>query len=145
VYFLGSLMFRGNLQPHYLGPPSAGFCLGLFSTLKLEVIASYETSVHIRTTRRYIPEGGNFHSCRCENIKFYITTVVRTSHTKSTGLVHRSNKISTCKIFPHSTKVSFPNHSLYKMCLEEVFKGTSLSDSEVGSCLKKLKYYIFNI
>jgi hypothetical protein len=31
----------------------------LFSTLKMEMISSSETSVHIPTTRRYIPEDGN--------------------------------------------------------------------------------------
>jgi hypothetical protein len=30
-----------------------------------------ETSVHIRTTRRYIPEDGNIHCYRCENLKSY--------------------------------------------------------------------------
>jgi hypothetical protein len=36
-----------------------GFWLGCFSTLKMEVIWPSETSVHIRTTRRYIPEDNN--------------------------------------------------------------------------------------
>jgi hypothetical protein len=39
-----------------------------FSTLKIEVILSSETSVHIQTTQHYVPEDGN------------ITTVVRTSN-----------------------------------------------------------------
>jgi hypothetical protein len=34
----------------------AAFLCGRFSTLKMEVICSSETSVHIRTRRRYIPE-----------------------------------------------------------------------------------------
>jgi hypothetical protein len=29
------------------------------------------TPVHIRTTRRYIPEDGNIHNYRCENLKSY--------------------------------------------------------------------------
>jgi hypothetical protein len=37
----------------------AGFLFCWFSTLKTEVIISSETSVHILTTRRYIPEDGN--------------------------------------------------------------------------------------
>jgi hypothetical protein len=39
----------------------------------MKVIRSSETSVHIRTTRRYIPEDRNFHfdNCRCENLKSY--------------------------------------------------------------------------
>jgi hypothetical protein len=40
----------------------SGFLLGWVSTLKMELIRSSETSVHIRTTRRYIPEGGNIHT-----------------------------------------------------------------------------------
>jgi hypothetical protein len=32
---------------------------------------SSETSVLIWTTRRYIPEDGNYHSYRCENLKSY--------------------------------------------------------------------------
>jgi hypothetical protein len=37
----------------------AGFLLGYFSTLKMQVIQTSETSVHIRTTWNYIPEDGN--------------------------------------------------------------------------------------
>jgi hypothetical protein len=44
-----------------------GFLLGWFSTLKMDVILSSETSVHIRTTLRYIIEDGN----SCENLKSY--------------------------------------------------------------------------
>jgi hypothetical protein len=33
--------------------------LGSFSTLKMELVCSSETSVHIRTTHRCIPDGGN--------------------------------------------------------------------------------------
>jgi hypothetical protein len=52
-----------NIAPSSPYMPShlqhAGFLLGLFSIMKMEVITSYETSIHIRTTRRYIPEDGN--------------------------------------------------------------------------------------
>jgi hypothetical protein len=41
---------------------NAGFLLGCFSTLKMEVIRSSETSINIRTTPRYILEDGNIHS-----------------------------------------------------------------------------------
>jgi hypothetical protein len=34
-------------------------------------VVCYETSVHIRTTRRYISENGSIHNYRCENLKFY--------------------------------------------------------------------------
>jgi hypothetical protein len=40
----------------------AGVLLGCFSTLKMEVVGSFETSVHKRTTRRYISEDGNIHN-----------------------------------------------------------------------------------
>jgi hypothetical protein len=38
-----------------------GFLLGLYSTLKIELICSSETSANIQTTRRYIQEDGNIH------------------------------------------------------------------------------------
>jgi hypothetical protein len=42
------------------------------STLKMEAICSYETSVDTQlTTRRYIPEDNTHHNHRCENLKFY--------------------------------------------------------------------------
>jgi hypothetical protein len=37
----------------------------------MEVIRSSETSVHIQTTQRHIPEDGNIHNYRCENLKSY--------------------------------------------------------------------------
>jgi hypothetical protein len=37
----------------------------------MEVIRSSETSVHLRTARRYIPEGDKIHNYLCENFKFY--------------------------------------------------------------------------
>jgi hypothetical protein len=37
----------------------SGFLLGSFSTPKMEVMRSSETSFHIWTTRRYVPEDGN--------------------------------------------------------------------------------------
>jgi hypothetical protein len=49
----------------------ASFLLGWFSNLKMEGIRFSETTAHIRTIRRYIPEDGNFHNYRCENLKFY--------------------------------------------------------------------------
>jgi hypothetical protein len=60
---------------------SAELCLATWSRwffarmifdLKMEAIGSSEMSVHIRTTRRYIPEDGNFHNYRCENLRSYI-------------------------------------------------------------------------
>jgi hypothetical protein len=32
------------------------------------------SNVHIRTTRRYIPEDGKIHNYRCENLKAYSLT-----------------------------------------------------------------------
>jgi hypothetical protein len=46
-----------------------GLLLGWYPTLKVEAISSAETWVHIRTTRHYIPENGNIHNYRCENLK----------------------------------------------------------------------------
>jgi hypothetical protein len=42
-----------------------------FSTLKMEVIRSSETLVHIRSTRRHIPKDGILHSHSRENLKSY--------------------------------------------------------------------------
>jgi hypothetical protein len=39
------------------------------SSLKMEVIPSSETSVHIWTIGRYIPEDGNIHNYRRDNVK----------------------------------------------------------------------------
>jgi hypothetical protein len=37
----------------------------------MEVLCSFEMLVHIRTARRSIPENGNFHNYRSENLKSY--------------------------------------------------------------------------
>jgi hypothetical protein len=67
---------------HLLQP---GSLLGLFSTVKMDVVRSSEKSVHIRTTRRYSREGGNV-----------ITTAVRTStHAKAfPGFSNRRRQMS---------------------------------------------------
>jgi hypothetical protein len=52
----------------------AGSSLTDFLTLKVEAIRSSETSVHIRSTRRYIPEDGIL-SHRCENLKSHIEAI----------------------------------------------------------------------
>jgi hypothetical protein len=39
--------------------------------INMEVIRSSATSVHIRTTRRQIPEDGTIHNYRCESLKAY--------------------------------------------------------------------------
>jgi hypothetical protein len=69
--------FRRNISPPTSGSKKVGlflatcyhpgFLLGLFSTVKKEVILSSETSVYIRTTRRYIPEDGNIQLSGCMN------------------------------------------------------------------------------
>jgi hypothetical protein len=43
-----------------------------FSTLKMMVILPFDTSIHILTTRRYIPDGGDIQNYRCENLWSYI-------------------------------------------------------------------------
>jgi hypothetical protein len=49
----------------------AGFLLGSFSTLQMEVIRSSVTSANIRTTRRCILEDGSVHNYSWENLKSY--------------------------------------------------------------------------
>jgi hypothetical protein len=56
-------------------PAHAAFSLVDFATLKMEAIRSFETSVHTRSTRHYIPEDGILHSHRCETLKSYIDKV----------------------------------------------------------------------
>jgi hypothetical protein len=47
-------------------------CSAYSSTLKMEAIFSFETSVDFqRTTQRYIPGGSTLHNHRCENLKSY--------------------------------------------------------------------------
>jgi hypothetical protein len=53
------------------------------STLKMEVICSSEMYDHIRTTRRYISENSNIHTCCCESLKF--CTVLQWFHYKFVG------------------------------------------------------------
>jgi hypothetical protein len=49
-----------SLQP----PAHAGSSLADFSTLNMEAIRSFETSVHTRSSGRHIPEDGILHSLR---------------------------------------------------------------------------------
>jgi hypothetical protein len=58
-------------------PPAQADCtLADLSTLKMEAISSSETSVHTRSTRRHIPEDGNLHNHRRENLKSYIFIII---------------------------------------------------------------------
>jgi hypothetical protein len=52
------------------------FCHADFRPLKMEIIRSSETSVHIGTTWCYIPGYRNFCNYRCENLKSYMTEIV---------------------------------------------------------------------
>jgi hypothetical protein len=56
---------------------NAGFLLCWFSTLKMEVIRSTETSFRTRTTPHYIPQADNIRRYRCEDL---VGIVVRTSN-----------------------------------------------------------------
>jgi hypothetical protein len=51
---LGVFDWWFSLQP----PAHAGSSLSYYSTLKMETIRSFDTSVHTRSTRRHIPEDG---------------------------------------------------------------------------------------
>jgi hypothetical protein len=46
-------------------------CSAYFTTMKMEAICSFETSVDFQTTRRYIPDDGALHNHSCENIESY--------------------------------------------------------------------------
>jgi hypothetical protein len=59
-------------------PAHAGSSLADFSTLKMQVIRSSETSVHTRTTQCHIPEDGILHSHRSESLKSYNTFLLIT-------------------------------------------------------------------
>jgi hypothetical protein len=64
---------RTSVSCRRLQPPAhAGSSLGNFSTMKMEALRSSETLVHRISTRRHIPEDGNPHSHRRENLKSYI-------------------------------------------------------------------------
>jgi hypothetical protein len=63
--------FGKTYRLHPRPPAHAGFSLTDFSTLKMEVIRSSETSVHTRATWRHIPQDSILHSHRNENLKSY--------------------------------------------------------------------------
>jgi hypothetical protein len=64
-------------ESRFLQPPAhAGSSLADFSSLKMEVIRSSETSVHTRSTQSHFPEDGILHSHRCENLKYYMNLLV---------------------------------------------------------------------
>jgi hypothetical protein len=74
VQFICELSFRKNISPRQILPSHlllAGSLIGWFFTLKMEVIRYSERSLHIRTTWRYIPDDGNIHSYRHENLRSY--------------------------------------------------------------------------
>jgi hypothetical protein len=54
-----------ELQP----PAQDGSSLADISTLKIEAIRSYETSVYTRSARRHVPEDSNLHSHRHGNLR----------------------------------------------------------------------------
>jgi hypothetical protein len=56
-------------------PAHAGSSLADFSTLKIEAIHSSETSVHIRSTQRHIPEDDILHSNLCETLRSYVSKI----------------------------------------------------------------------
>jgi hypothetical protein len=72
-----SRRFEGTYRLHLQGrlqSPANAVSLADFSTLKMEVISSSETSFHTITTittQRHIPGNGLLYSHRCENFKPY--------------------------------------------------------------------------
>jgi hypothetical protein len=79
-------IFRTESQPSHM--LHAGSLLGWFSMLKIRMVSSSETSVDLRTTRRYIPRDGNIHHYRYGNLKSYIR-IKQTN--KLHGLCPRAN------------------------------------------------------
>jgi hypothetical protein len=53
-------------------PLARWFLAWLTFILRMETIRSSETSLHIRNTRRYVPEDGGIPNHRFENLKSYI-------------------------------------------------------------------------
>jgi hypothetical protein len=49
--------------------------LGWVFTLKMEVIRSSESLLHVQTTRRYIPQEGSLHIYCCENLILYTSSL----------------------------------------------------------------------
>jgi hypothetical protein len=93
----------------------AGSWLADFSTLKVEAIRSSETSVHTRSTRRYIPEDGILHSHRSENLRSYIDVLaygkakdvdyfLRNSQSKLQWIISRTSFFSLSS--PHSVALN---------------------------------------
>jgi hypothetical protein len=87
-------------------PAHASSSLADFSTLKMEAIRSSETSVHIRSTRRHIPEDGILHSHRRENlISYNIKLDLQEGRSKGVDCIHLAQDgIQGC--FEHSNKSS---------------------------------------
>jgi hypothetical protein len=81
---------RTGMASHLL---HAGFLLGWFSTLKMEMLHSSETSVHIQSTQHHIPADGNFHNYHYENLISYICVWSLTDkNNKLCRLSSRSNR-----------------------------------------------------
>jgi hypothetical protein len=84
-----------------------GFWSGWFSALKIEVIHSSETSVHIRTTRRCKPEDGNIHKYRFENLVSYIIQSCWDAHT----ILHNSIRLRPLNSAFSSSVLLLGNHN----------------------------------
>jgi hypothetical protein len=72
ISFIYRVEKSASEEAAWVQPPAhADFSLADFSTVNMEAIRSSEKSVHIRSTRRHIPEDGILHSHRRENLKSY--------------------------------------------------------------------------
>jgi hypothetical protein len=61
----------------------------------MEVTRSNETSVHIRTTRRYNPEYGNIRNYRWENPKSYYIVFSINMYVPLYGILEHVSKLQT--------------------------------------------------
>jgi hypothetical protein len=87
--------------------PHAGSSLTDFSTLKMEAIRSFETSVHTRSTRRHVPEDGILQSHCRENLKSYLYLVLELLLYKGQREVHETRIHVICLLCIDGLAVSY--------------------------------------
>jgi hypothetical protein len=109
-------------------------CSDYFSTLKMEVICSSETSVCQRTTRRYIPEDDTLQNYRCENLKSYILKLIliedfKSGHNKFCSssqfyiLNFETNSTFSLFLYFFGCSYIFVIHNMRKLCFVSANNG----------------------